>query len=107
MSHVSGLRVRRSFPRSRPVSGDPLSNYSVIPRRKDSYFPPHLLQYGEYYSDSEDDRSCSISTSYHESDEESEEDYFSDMETTTASTLYFMAYEVKRRLSTIPAGAAG
>ena len=102
------LRVRRSFPRSRPVSGDPLSNYSVIPRRKDSYFPPHLLNYGEYYSDSEDDRSCSVTTSYHdESEEESEEDYFSDMEPQTANTLYFMAYEVKRRLSTVPAGAAG
>ena len=103
------LRIRRSFPRSRPVSGDPLSNYSVIPRRKDSYFPPHLLNYGEYYSDSEDDRSCSVTTSQHDESEGSEEDYFSDnvMERQTANSLYFMAYEVKRRLSTIPAGAAG
>ena len=101
------MRIRRSFPRSRPVSGDPLSNYSVIPRRKDSYFPPHLLNYGEYYSDSEDDRSCSVTTSHHDESEESEEDYFSDMERQTANSLLFMAYEVKRRLSTVPAGAAG
>ena len=109
------LRLRRTFPRSRPVSGDPLSNYNVIPRRKDSFFAPHLLKYGGEFSDSEDDRSVSVTTSYlgdasEEDDEEEsceDDDYLSDLDTTTARSLYFMAYEVKRRLSTVPAGSAG
>ena len=106
------LRIRRSFPRSRPVSGDPLSNYNVIPRRKDSFFAPHLLKYGEF-SDSEDDRSVSVTTSYlgddddDDEDDSEDEDCLSDLETTTARSLYFMAYEVKRRLSTVPAESAG
>ena len=108
-------RLRRSFPStrtgSRPLSGgDPLIPYNVIPpSRKDSYLGPTRRQdsyfSGGDYSDSDEDRSGA--SGYAGSEDGSEEDYFSDMEGNTARSLYFMAYEVKRRLSTIPAGLAG
>ena len=54
-------------------------------------------------SDSEDDRSMSFTSCTTE--EEDDEDEFAELENN--KSLYFMAFEQKRRLSTIPVGAAG
>eukprot|EP00116_Pleurobrachia_bachei_P001262 sb/3461524/ len=90
-SEASSARRRKS----RAVPGvDPL----LFPRRKNSILTPN-----SQFTTSESDDGLYDDTG------SSEDDYWSDLDQeskTAAQTLFFMAYERKRRLSTIPLNAA-
>ena len=105
------LKVRAQ--RSRPISADPLNNYFVVPKKKDSAFTRNLsniLRLNQKLSTefcTDEDWRTSYTPSI-EGDSESEDNSdASDIENNTANTLLFMQFEMQRRLSIIPADEAG